>query len=81
MATRPPYIPEVLYLITADGEWPIHVALDPGQAISTANHRKEGSPDRQIRITEVTVGICRPLEIQRQVVHEALVPEGTATKT
>lgn len=79
--TRPPYIPEVLYLITVDGEWPIHVAVDEQQAILAAEHRRGQSPDRRVRITHVTVGECRPLDIQHEVIRAALVPEGTAVET
>lgn len=75
---RPTWLPETLYLVTVEGEWPINVATSEQQAIQTALQRR-GSLARRVRITRIAVGGCEALELQEQVIRRALVPEGTAS--
>lgn len=67
-----------LWLITADGEWPIHVALTEDDAESQAEYKQKTSPNRKVRVTKVVISSVEEFVLQSEVINRKLVPRAEA---
>jgi hypothetical protein len=70
--------PDTLYLIMCRGLWPVYAEVSEDHAIIQAKTLTASNPGRTQLIFRVERAVLTQVEVQTEVVREALVPKGSA---